>query len=108
MTAAAIIDSAHEDQLAIEDLLLFFDGAMKNQYGRVLDHLDQHVVFEMFEKYRHERHMAYMNIRDEQEAQYKAGGDANRISESGDNHLKDVAFVAELAKYNHAAKVAGK
>ena len=64
-TAAAIIDSAHEDHLAVEDLLLFFDGAMKNYYGRILDHIDQHVIFEMFEKYRQQRHEAFIEIIDE-------------------------------------------
>ena len=36
--------------------------------------------FEMFEKYRDERHLAYINSKEEAHAQFKAMGDSNRIS----------------------------
>lgn len=97
--AAAIIDSSNEDQLALEDLLLFFDGAQRGLYGRVLDHLDQHVIFELFEVYRQQRHDAHMDIKDQREAQFKAGNNNNR-SIDDTNDLKDSAFHNELMKYN--------
>jgi hypothetical protein len=70
--AYAIISSSEEDYLSLQDLVLFFEGAKQGKYGRVLDHIDQHVIFEMLEVYRQSRHVAYLNLKDEKETQFKA------------------------------------
>jgi hypothetical protein len=54
--AFKMLTTSNEDQLSIEDFSLFFQGAKEGKYGRVLDHIDQHVIFEMLENYREARH----------------------------------------------------
>ena len=80
----AIIDEADQDQLAIQDILLFLDGMPRFKYGKVYDRMDMPTFFEMLDKYRDERHLAYMNGKDEAHAQYKAMGDSNRTSQDTD------------------------
>ena len=52
----AIIESAGEDQLAIEDLLLFLQGLLGGKYGRMYESMDMPKFFEFFEQYREQRH----------------------------------------------------
>lgn len=78
--AYALIDSAGEDQLAFEDIMLFLDGIIKSKYGKVYDRMDMPTFFEMLEVYREQRHQAYINRKDEQDAQFKGSGDTNRMS----------------------------
>ncbi len=70
--AYSIIQSAEEDFLSLEDLVLFFEGSKQGKYGKVYDRLDQQIIFEMLEVYRESRHRAYITIKEEKEAQYKA------------------------------------
>lgn len=77
--AFEIMNSSSEDYLSIEDLTIFFDGAKSSKYGRVLDHLDQHVIFEMLETYRQERHTQYQNFKEEKQSNYKSMGDNFRL-----------------------------
>jgi hypothetical protein len=80
----AILDEAEQDQLAIQDVLLFLDGMIKYKYGKVYDRMDMPTFFEMLEKYREERHLAFINGKDEAHAQFKAMGDSNRTSQDID------------------------
>ena len=80
----AILDEAEQDQLAIQDVLLFLDGMIKFKYGKVYDRMDMPTFFEMLEKYREERHLAFMNGKEEAHAQFKAMGDSNRTSQDVD------------------------
>lgn len=79
--AYALIDSANEDQLAFEDIMLFLDGMVKAKYGKVYDRMDIPTFFEMLENYRDERHRQYVRFKDEQNAQFKSSGDQNRSSD---------------------------
>lgn len=76
-----LIDSANEDQLAFEDIMLFLDGMIKAKYGKVYDRMDIPTFFEMLENYRDERHRQYVRFKDEQNAQFKSSGDSNRSSD---------------------------
>jgi len=87
--AYMLIESAEEDQLALEDILLFLDGLVKNKYGKVYDRMDIPTFFELLEKYREERHKAYMDFKEEIESQHKAMGDSNRTSELLDQTEKN-------------------
>ena len=78
--ALQLIDSANEDQLAFEDIMLFLDGMVKAKYGKVYDRMDIPTFFEMLEVYREQRHQAFINRRDEQHSQLKSMGDSNRSS----------------------------
>lgn len=79
-----LIDSSNEDQLAFEDVMLFLDGMVKSKYGKVYDRMDMPTFFEMLELYRDQRHAEYMRFKDEQNVQYKASGDSNRMSSDVD------------------------
>jgi hypothetical protein len=79
-----LINDSEQDQLAIQDILLFLDGLPKFKYGKVYDRMDMPTFFEMLEKYREERHQAYINGKEEAHAQFKAMGDSNRTSQDVD------------------------
>jgi len=92
----AILDEAEQDQLAIQDILLFLDGMPKFKYGKVYDRMDMPTFFEMLEKYREERHLAYINGKEEAHAQFKAMGDSNRTSQDIDKEANRNAMVNYL------------
>jgi len=92
----AIIDDAEQDQLAIQDVLLFLDGMVKFKYGKVYDRMDMPTFFEMLEKYREERHQAFMNGKEEAHAQFKAMGDSNRTSQDIDKEANRNAMINYL------------
>lgn len=94
--AYAIIDEAEQDQLAIQDIFLFLDGMPKFKYGKVYDRMDMPTFFEMLEKYREERHLAYINGKEEAHAQFKAMGDSNRTSQDIDKEANRNAMVNYL------------
>ena len=103
--AFALISSSEEDYLSLQDLILFFDGAKQGKYGRVLDHIDQHVIFEMLEVYREERHQRYMNIKDEKDTQHKSAGFNDRSSDDKEQAEQDIRkAVVEYYKSNYSNK----
>lgn len=88
--AFAIISTSEEDRLSLQDLIVFFDGAAQGKYGRVLDHIDQHVIFEMMEVYREERHQKYLAIKDTIHTQNKAAGYNERFSDAREDAEFDI------------------
>lgn len=72
--ADQIIDQSYEDNLAIEDVLLFLQGLLTSNYGKVYDRMDIPLFFEFFEKYRQKRHDQLIILRDEQQTQAKTMG----------------------------------
>lgn len=80
----SLIEEAEQDQLAIQDILLFLDGLPKFKYGKVYDRMDMPTFFEMLEVYREQRHQAFVRVMEERDAQYKSYGDSNRMSNDTD------------------------
>jgi hypothetical protein len=78
--AYELINESEQDQLALQDIMLFLDGLPKFKYGKVYDRMDMPTFFEMLEIYREQRHQAYVNAKEESHAQFKAMGDSNRMS----------------------------
>jgi hypothetical protein len=76
--AEGIIDSSHEDQLSIEDILLFLKDMLMGKYGKIRGALDMPAFFELFETYRDQRYQTLKKIRWEEHLSYKALGDSNR------------------------------
>lgn len=76
--AEGIIDSAHEDQLAIEDVLLFLKDMLMGKYGKFSQGLDMPGFFEAFEDYRNERYRTLKNIEWEQHLTAKSMGHCSR------------------------------
>lgn len=82
--ADAIIDQSGEDNLSLEDVLLFLQKLLVGDTGKIYDRMDIPTFFQLFEKYRQDRHTAVLRIREEQQVQYKSLGDPDRWSETHD------------------------
>lgn len=80
--AGQIIDQSAEDNLSLEDVLLFLQQLVTGKSGKIYDRMDIPRFFELFEIYRQERHVRLLRIREEQQCQQKSMGDTTRISES--------------------------
>jgi len=79
--AEAIIDTASEDNLALEDLMLFLQKLVRGEYAPMYESLDIPKFMEKFEIYREERHQQCRRIREEQHIQYKKSGDTGRTTQ---------------------------
>jgi hypothetical protein len=77
-TSYDLVMTTQEDQLSIEDYVLFFKGAKEGRYGIIRDRMDQQTVFELLEAYRQERHRQFIAIRDEKHQQLKGSGPAEK------------------------------
>jgi hypothetical protein len=82
--ADAIIDQSGEDNLSLEDVLLFLQKLLVGDAGKIYDRMDIPTFFELFETYRQDRHVAILRIREEQQSQHKSSGDPERWSETHD------------------------
>ena len=78
----AIIETSEEDQLSIEDVMLFLQQLVRGQYGKLYESLDIPKFMDMFEQYREERWQAIRNIRDEQASSHRPSYHEERVSET--------------------------
>ncbi len=79
--ADSIIDESADDNLSLEDVLLFLQQLVSGKAGVVNDRMDMPTFFKLFESYRQERHEALLAVRYEQQVNYKALGPTERASE---------------------------
>jgi len=79
--AESIITEAEEDQLSLEDVLLFLQQLSLGKAGKIFDRMDMPTFFELFETYREARYQTVIGLREEQQCQYKGLGDTNRTSD---------------------------
>lgn len=79
--AERIIDESHEDNLSVEDVLLFLQKLEVGKMGQIYDRMDMPTFFELFEHYRQDRYLALRYIQYELERNYKALGDNTRTSD---------------------------
>lgn len=70
--AQMILDGAHEDNLGLEDVLLFLGELLTGKAGKIYDRLDIPTFFDLFENYRQRRHVMMKSHQDEIDAQYRA------------------------------------
>lgn len=98
--ADAIIEQSAEDQLALEDLLLFLQQMTQGKAGKIYDRMDMPTFFELFETYREARHQALHTARYEESVQYKGLGDTNRTSDERDDESWKEAREILIAKYD--------
>lgn len=75
----AIIDSAAEDNLSFEDLMLFLQKLVRGEY-EVGESVNIPKFMNVFEEYREERHREYYRIMEEKHTQNKVHGDTGRIA----------------------------
>lgn len=113
--AEDVIDTAEEDNLSMEDLLLFLQNMVRGKYG-VIEEISVGRFMALFDKYRDDRHDAYVEYKENQHLQYKSMGDADRSAPSNPlaehfsrigNSLHELRMnLAEQRKENATAKKA--
>lgn len=77
--ADKIIDQSYEDNLSVQDVLLFLEQFLTGQTGKLFNRLDMPTFFEKFEMYRQKRHLEILRVREEQAANYKALGKNSKM-----------------------------
>jgi hypothetical protein len=103
--ADMIIEEANEDNLSMEDVLLFLQQLVTGKAGKIYDRLDIPAFFELFEGYRQERHLALQYIQYETDCHYKALGDTTRSSDGyADNDDNTRRVMADYYKQTTNAK----
>lgn len=80
----AIIDSSHEDQLSIEDLMLFLQNLVRGKYEALYESMDIPKFMEKFEIYRQERHEATLSYNENRHLELKGLGPTERNSDGDD------------------------
>lgn len=88
----AIIDTAGEDNLALEDLMLFLQNLTRGKYNPLYESMDVAKFMEKFEIYRQERHEAIAEYRENKHLELTSLGDASRTSKPAsalDEHLAE-------------------
>ncbi|HYO21651.1 MAG TPA: DUF6633 family protein [Flavisolibacter sp.] len=79
--ACDLILSAYEDQLSLEDLVIFFERAKEGKYGKFKGMITHFGIMQKLEQYRLDRSETYHKLKEEQEAQYKKMNELPRIGE---------------------------
>jgi hypothetical protein len=89
----AILETSEEDNLAVEDLMLFLQKLVRGEYGVLYESMDIPKFMEKFEKYREDRFQVMQSIRYEQASNHRPDYSDTRISEqkSMEENLKNVA-----------------
>jgi len=72
--------AAQEDQLALEDLLIFFETTLSGRYGEFGKLLTHHLIMQKLDTYRKERAAVYQKIKDEKEVYLKGCGPVQRLA----------------------------
>ena len=89
----AIIDTAGEDNLSLEDLMLFLQNLTRGKYNPLYESMDVPKFMGKFEIYREERHQAMVQYRENKHLEYKALGDPSRTT------TPETAFEQHLSEY---------
>jgi hypothetical protein len=80
VVACDLILVADEDQLSMEDLIVFFELAKNGRYGKFKGLLTHHAIMEKLEQFRQERYATYVRIKEQKEAEVRLLGPTERIS----------------------------
>jgi hypothetical protein len=102
----AIIDTAGEDNLSLEDVVLFLQNLTRGKYNPLYESLDVAKFMEKFEIYRQERHEAVLALRENQHLEYKGLGDPTRSIKPEtdfDEHLQ--SYTSKLQEKNDEIKL---
>ena len=76
-----LILAAYEDQLSLEDLIVFFERAKAGHYGKFKGMLTHFSIMQKLEQYRLKRSEAYHILKEEKEAEIKKMAEMPRIGE---------------------------
>jgi hypothetical protein len=78
--ACEIMLSSYEDYLALEDVILFLQRAKASHYGAIKTLVNTTAIMQLLERYRQDRHQAYLRLKEKQEAELKQLGPVARIA----------------------------
>ena len=78
--ACDFILAAEEDQLSLEDLIVFFELTKAGIYGKFKGMLTHFGIMQKLEAFRQQRYETYIQLKERKEAEQKALGPAERIS----------------------------
>lgn len=92
----AIIDTADEDNLSLEDVVLFLQKLVRGEYGKLYESIDLPKFMEFFEIYRLDRHNALNEYRLNKHLEYKGMGDTNRSTVINDLDEHFASFTGRL------------
>ena len=105
--AEAIVDTSHEDNLSMEDLMIFLQTLVRGEYGPIYESMDIPKFMEKFEVYREKRHLALINHNADVAAQYKGMGDTNRSNQTdtlSDHFSKMANRICDMKTEVHKTK----
>jgi hypothetical protein len=80
IAACELMLTAYEDQLALEDVILFLQRAKAGLYGPIKNLVLPSVLFDKFEMYRQARHDVFIKLKEARDAEFKTLGAAPRSS----------------------------
>lgn len=100
VTACQLMLTSYEDQLALEDVILFLQRVKSGVYGSIKNLADPIILFTLLEIYRKARHEAYAKIKAQKEAEYKAMGPVTR-SAPEPTSIKDLMKQGVLIDMNN-------
>lgn len=79
--ACEVMLSSYEDLLSLEDIILFLQRAKAGFYGPIKTLVNTAMLFTLLDKYRQERHEAYIKLKNNKEAVLKTIGPVARIAQ---------------------------
>jgi hypothetical protein len=97
--ACDLMVSAEEEELSMEDFVLFFERVKKGQYGPIKKYLTHQLVKEKLESYLDERRTAFYKLSEQKHKELKKLGPIERICEEPNqigDLLKQQASVIEM------------
>jgi hypothetical protein len=97
--ACDLILAAYEDQLSLEDLILFFERAKEGQYGKFKGMLTHFSIMQKLDQYRLDRTETYHRLKEEHEAELKKINELPRIGE-----VKSIGEIMNRADVIHLTK----
>jgi hypothetical protein len=97
--ACDLILAAHEDQLSLEDLVVFFERAKEGKYGKFKGVVTHFSIMQKLEQYRLERSEVYFKLKKEQETALRRMNDIPRIGEA-----KSIGEIMQQAEIINMAK----
>lgn len=97
--ACDLILAAYEDQLSLEDLIIFFEQAKEGKYGKFKGVLTHFSIMQKLEQYRLERSAVYHRLKEEEEEKLKKMNDIPRIGDARSiGEIMQQAEIINMAK----------
>jgi hypothetical protein len=80
VVACDLILAAHEDQLSMEDLIVFLELAKSGLYGKFKGVLTHYGLMQQLEQYRQKRYEAFVRLKELRDAELKAIGPVDKLA----------------------------